>query len=66
MLYSKLNDEGITDEEYVYAQRVWEVFEYQILGDYHNLYVKTDVGLLEDVFENFGNLCQTLSRAKNE
>ena len=56
--YSKLNDEHITDEEYVHAQTVWETFECKTLGDYHDLYVKTDVALLADVFENFRNLCQ--------
>ena len=55
--YSKLNDEHITDEEYVHAQRVWEAFECKNLGDYHDLYVKTDVALLADVFENFRNIC---------
>ena len=56
--YSKLNDEHITDEEYAHAQRVWEAFGCKTLGDYHDLYVKTDVALLADVFENFRNLCQ--------
>ena len=56
--YSKLNDENITDEEYAHTQTVWEVFECKMLGDYHDLYVKTDVALLADVFENFRNLCQ--------
>ena len=56
--YSKLNDEHITDEEYAHAQRIWEAFECKTLGDYHDLYVKTDVALLADVFENFRNLCQ--------
>jgi len=55
--YSKLNDERITDEEYAHAQAVWEYFESKTLGDYHDLYVKTDVVLLADVFENFRNLC---------
>ncbi|KAL9987123.1 hypothetical protein ACROYT_G001374 [Oculina patagonica] len=56
--YSKLNDEHITDEEYDHAKRVWEAFGCKTLGDYHNLYVKTDVTLLADVFENFRNICQ--------
>ena len=56
--YSKLNDEHITDEEYAHAQTVWETFECKTLGDYHDLYVKTDVVPLADVFENFRNLCQ--------
>ncbi|KAL9954681.1 hypothetical protein ACROYT_G042247 [Oculina patagonica] len=55
--YSKLNDEHITDEEYAHAQKVWKAFGCQTLGDYHDLYVKTDVSLLADVFENFRKLC---------
>ena len=51
--YSKLNDEHITDEEYAHAQAVWETFECKMLGDYHDLYVKMDIALLADVFENF-------------
>ena len=56
--YSKLNDEHITDEEYAHAKTVWDAFEYKTLGDYHDLYVKTDVALLADGFENFRNICQ--------
>ncbi|KAL9958218.1 hypothetical protein ACROYT_G035203 [Oculina patagonica] len=55
--YSKLNDEHITDEEYDHAKRVWEAFGCKTLGDYHDLYVKTDVSLLADVFENFRKIC---------
>jgi len=56
--YCKLNDEHITDEDYAHVQAVWEAFECTTLGDYHVLYVETDVALLADVFENFRNLCQ--------
>ena len=56
--YSKLNDEHITDEEYAHAKTVWDAFECKTLGDYHDLYVKTDVALPADVFENFRNICQ--------
>ena len=51
--YSKLNDEGISDENYAPAQEVWKTFEMKNLEDYLNLYNQVDVLLLADVFENF-------------
>ena len=55
--YSKLNDCGVTDKEYDYAQTIWEKFGINNLGEYHDLYLKTDVLLLADVFEEFRNIC---------
>ena len=51
--YSSLKGEGITNKEFKHALKVWEKFECKHLGDYHYLYVRTDVTLLADVFENF-------------
>ena len=36
--YSKLTDEGITDEDYQHAQTVWKEFNIESMKDYHNLY----------------------------
>ena len=51
--YSGLSNEGITDDNYLHAQQVWDTFGCTTLGDYHDLYLRTDVLLLADVFENF-------------
>ena len=51
--YSKLNDEGISDEDYKHAVEVWNEFDCETLGDYHDVYLASDVLLLADVFENF-------------
>ena len=47
----------IFDEDYKHGQAVWEAFDYSTLGDYHDLYLRTDVLLLADVFENFRRMC---------
>ena len=55
--YSRLNDGGISDEDYAHAQKEWKVFKMKYFKDYHELYNKVDVLLLADVFENFRNIC---------
>ena len=46
--YSKLTDEGITDEDYQNVQTVWKEFNIESMKDYHNVYNLYDVLLLAD------------------
>ena len=55
--YNELNKEGVTDEDYAHAQKVWKEFNIKNLGEYHDLYVQSDTLLLADVFENFREKC---------
>ena len=55
--YSELNNEHITDGDYAHAQKVYDTFNIKNLGEYHDLYIKSDTAQLVDVFENFRNTC---------
>ena len=56
--FSRLNQEKVTDENYQHALKVWEEFSCQNMGEFHDLYLKTDVLLLADVMESFRKLCE--------
>ena len=55
--YSNLNMESITDIDYRHANNVFNKFDNNNLGDYHDLYVQSDTLLLADVFTNFRKVC---------
>ena len=55
--YSNLTMEDISDTDYKHANNVFKKFNINNLGDYHDLYVRSDTLLLADIFENFRNAC---------
>ena len=55
--YSNLSKQGITEKDYKHMQKVWDTFKIKNLGEYHDLYVRSDTSLLANVFENFRNIC---------
>ena len=55
--YSSLKDECISEKDYLHATNVWNVFKMNAVGDYHDIYLKTEHLLLADVFEKFINTC---------
>ena len=55
--YSNLNMEDIDEIYYRHGNNVFKSFKLENLGDYHDLYVKSDTLLLAGVFENFRDMC---------
>ena len=55
--YSRLTETDISDADYAHAHEVWTTFGMTAFAEYHDLYMKTDVLLLADVFEQFCSTC---------
>ena len=55
--YSALSMSGVIETDYEHACKVWREFGINNMGEYHDLYLKTDVILLANVFEAFRNVC---------
>ena len=52
-----LTGEDISDCDYEFYKNICNTFGIKTLGEYHDLYLKSDVLLLSDVFENFRETC---------
>jgi len=48
--HNEIRKEGITDKDYAHAQKVWSEFNLKNMGEYHDLYLRSDVLLLADVW----------------
>ena len=55
--YSNLTLENIIETDYPHANNVFKKFNINNLGEYHDLYVRSDTLLLADIFENFRKSC---------
>ena len=55
--YSNRNMSGVSDGDYEHACRVWKEFGIRNMGEYHDLYLRTDVVLLANVFKSFRRVC---------
>ena len=50
-------DVCISEKDYLKAVDIWNVFKIKTMGDYHYLYLRTDVLLLANIFERFIKTC---------
>ena len=55
--YSNLNVSGVSEGDYEHACSFWREFGIRNMGDYHDLYLRTDVVLLANVFKSFRRVC---------
>ena len=51
--HNTLDDTDCSDDDYAHAKHVWDTFKCQTFEDYHDIYLKSDILLLTDIFEKF-------------
>ena len=56
-VFNSLKDKGISEKHYRAANNIWNVFEMNTMGNYHDFYLKTNVLLLVNVFEKSIKQC---------
>ena len=56
--FSSLTNKEISDKDYTRAQEVWKKFGCKTLWDYSEVYLKTDIALLTDIFEDFRKMAK--------
>ena len=60
--YSILNNEHVSVMQYVQSIKVGNTFKFRNMVEYHDLYLKSDILLLADVFEILERLeCNIMS-----
>ena len=55
--FGSLKDACISEKDYSHSINVWNTFKMNKMGDYHDLYLKTDILLSADAFEKFIQTC---------
>ena len=56
-LFSILDNKHISNDDFKHAKNVWKTFSLKNMGEYHDLYLKSDILFLTDVFESFRKTC---------
>ena len=60
--HGDLNNADIYDGDIAHGKNVCNTFKINKLGEYHDLYIKSDTALLADIFENFRDKCLDINK----